>query len=62
MIGPVLARFKCRLGAVKEDPAGDLVRLADVRPLILAAQELELLGASVERLQKLARELRRVGL
>jgi len=43
-------------------PDGDLIRLADVLPIMTAALEIELYGATVARLEKLGRELRKVGL
>ena len=49
-------------GSIKKEPDGDLIRLADVHGLMSAALELELYGATVARLEKLGRELRRVGL
>ena len=49
-------------GYIEKAPDGDLIRLADVRPLMTAALELELYGATIGRLEALGRELRKVGL
>lgn len=49
-------------GSIKKEPDGDLIRLADMRGLMDASLELELYGATVARLEKLGRELRRIGL
>ena len=49
-------------GSIKKEPDGDLIRLADVQGLMSAALELEMYGATVGRLEKLGRELRKVGL
>jgi len=64
-----LSRFKFHSGAprrgggaIKRDPNGDLIHLDDMRGLMAAAVELEAYGANIGRLEKLGRELRRIGL
>jgi len=49
-------------GYIEKAPDGDLIRLSDVQDLMHIALELELLGATVARLEKLGRALRKVGL
>jgi len=64
-----LDRFKYHIGGglpsgghVKIAPDGDLIRLADVHGLMGAALQIDLYGASVSSLERLGRELRRIGL
>jgi hypothetical protein len=49
-------------GELLEDPKGNLIILEQVQPVLAAALELELYGATISRLQKLGEELRRIGL
>jgi len=64
-----LDRFKYHIGGelnsggyLKIAPDGDLIRLADVHGLMGAALQIDLYGASVSSLERLGRELRRIGL